>query len=197
VLSPLKNHPNAYSFLEFIGEESFAHSQQRAPASMNIHTKTMAKSTSLLGTETLQKAIDEVTSNMQSWDAIVPFPVILPVLAGLCPTLLSCDNILEYTKPKYRGQKVHFCKSTYPLHNGWEALKTDLEKAALEQGTAIISNGSGTGNARNCKKLVCTCSRVYRKGHTDTSRRTRVRHRWRTSLRAGFAREIRQSRRLH
>jgi thymidylate synthase len=117
VLSPLKNHPNAYSFLEFIGEESFAHSQQRAPASMNIHTKTMAKSTSLLGTETLQKAIDEVTSNMQSWDAIVPFPVILPVLAGLCPTLLSCDNILEYTKPKYRGQKVHFCKSTYPLHN--------------------------------------------------------------------------------
>jgi hypothetical protein len=124
-------------------------------------------SSKLLTTESLQKAIDELKNDLQSWDALIAFPVVLPVLPGMPATLSYCNNLLEYTKSKYKGQKVYFCQSKYPLHDGWEVLKNDLESAALEQGSAIISNGGGTGKARNSKKLICKCGRVYQRGLTD------------------------------
>jgi hypothetical protein len=68
-----------------------------------------------LQVELLQKAIDEMCSNLQSWDAVIPFPVILPVMPGMLPTTSLCDNILSTQNLNTRVRKFIFAIASTQL----------------------------------------------------------------------------------
>jgi hypothetical protein len=108
-----------------------------------------------------QNATAEAAQELKSWEAVIPFSVILPYREE--PE--DCENILEYLKPAWTKCRVYFPLVKYPVDvlekdsPGWDSFKKDLSVAAFNNGTVLVSNGGG----KKERRFLCTNCFLYDK----------------------------------
>jgi hypothetical protein len=122
-------------------------------------------------TDQIQHAIDEACSELKEWKAVIPF--------CLCDVGKSYDddNIMRFVSNQWKNTKIYFPPDKYPVNmvdpfdktSSWKMLKQDLERAALNNGFNLISNGGHAAKKTNLgltvkipePRMICSYSKKY------------------------------------
>jgi hypothetical protein len=142
---------------------------------------TLASTTAntLASTATLQdeQVLQAAAALQTSWPAKLTFSL----LGSASPT----DNLLDYTRTIWRGQKFYFCPIKYPANDdGFHSMRRDIQVAALANGSNFVSNGSRNASAKSgnaARVYSFVCSRVKKPSYVPCSKRRMVDNK--TSLR--------------
>jgi hypothetical protein len=124
------------------------------------HRTVLKTTTRMDSTQELQKAIDVAAKELEDWNAVIPFSLVMPF--SVEPEL--CDNIMDLLKPAWKDCKFYFPQSKYAVDvlldksPGWDLLKKDLCTAAFQNGTCIVSNGGG----KKERRFHCNASFLYK-----------------------------------
>jgi hypothetical protein len=115
----------------------------------------------------LQDSIIDSCKEQQQWLATLLFDVHFPREAET----RSCDIMAFLTHgasyQHYFKDKIFFDKSKYKGPDDWESLLRDLQRAALDGGTVLISNGCTKTKTAREHKLVCNHFRLYKPPKSD------------------------------
>ncbi|KAI2512498.1 hypothetical protein MHU86_1951 [Fragilaria crotonensis] len=134
--------------------------------------------------QSIQEAVDCAVASFKqgTWASSLMFHgSVIPVTETYCQALhgphMSC-NIMDYTNSiVYSSSKFVFDATQYPCppcpspsnafprtpfsdSPGWSNLKSDIQKAAINNGFVLFSNGGAKGNI---KRFCCKHNGVYRK----------------------------------
>ena len=95
-------------------------------------------------TACLQQGIDVISAELKCWESHLPFLSIHEFGTPLSDHTMVQQDLLQFTKKMWVGQKLYFSIAKYPI-NGTELtqkssktlLTKDLQRAALSQGGYI------------------------------------------------------------